>query len=157
MSIILLYYQTHNISIKYAHVAPEFGSRTRSCGTSAAPALREKSSAKGHTLKIDPSFYGQITGRETQELGEPALLLRVFIFYGDVARQWGCAQSVMSEETLEDQAATPAGRDRTELIDWLARRTSAGQRGGPAPVTLGGMCLLRLHPPGSGDGSHGCV
>lgn len=43
--------------------------------------------AKGHTLKIDPSYYGQITRQETQKAGEPPSLLRasVFIFYGDVA------------------------------------------------------------------------
>lgn len=51
---------------------------------------RAPAAAKGHTLKIDPSYYGQITGQETREAARRRRRCcerSVFIFYGDGARQ----------------------------------------------------------------------
>lgn len=48
--------------------------------------------AKGHTLKIDASYYGQITGQETQELGGPVSLLQTECF--DLL--WRCCSAATS-------------------------------------------------------------
>lgn len=85
---------------------------------------------KGHTLKIDLSYYGQTAVQEPKKKKNRPN--GVFLsFYGDVARQpcplsslpgsemegAGRGQSVMSKKTLEEQRGTPLGLNGTELID----------------------------------------
>lgn len=53
---------------------------------------RAPAAAKGHTLKIDPSYYGQITGQETQEGSEAAALLPDECFY----LLWRCCSAAAS-------------------------------------------------------------
>lgn len=88
---------------------------------------------KGHTLKIDPSNYGQTAVQEPKKKKNECPNGVFLSFYGDVAREpcplsslpgsemegAGCGQSVMSKKTLEEQrgTGTPPGLNGTELID----------------------------------------
>lgn len=110
------------------------------CGSAAANAAQQCGGAtvagKGHALRIAPSYYGQIGGREEKRKSSaPPLRTERFYLFMEMLlgrhvpshrslevrrrRRRGRGRSFMSKKTLEDQRGTPPGA-RQRRSDRLA-------------------------------------